>query len=63
MVLAGAFDRFIEETEIDADIEAILKKVNHKDVNSVDKASAEIRDLIMEEKVPAGFAGGNFGGV
>jgi pyruvate,water dikinase len=53
VVLAGAFDRFLEETEIKADIEAILKKVNHKDVNSVDKASAEIRELIMEEKVPA----------
>ncbi len=53
VVLAGAFDRFIEETEIDADIEAILKKVNHKDVNSVDKASAEIRDLVLEEKMPA----------
>lgn len=52
VVLAGAFDRFIEETEIDADIEAILKKVNHKDVNSVDKASAEIRDLVLEEKMP-----------
>jgi pyruvate,water dikinase len=52
VVLSGAFDRFLEETEIEADIEALLKKVNHKDVNSVDKASAEIRDLIMEEKVP-----------
>lgn len=52
VVLAGAFDRFIEETEIDADIETILKKVNHKDVNSVDKASAEIRDLVLEEKMP-----------
>ena len=53
VVLAGAFDRFLEETEIEADIEALLKKVNHKDVNSVDKASAEIRDLIMDETVPA----------
>ena len=53
VVLAGAFDRFLEETEIDADIEALLKKVNHNEVNSVDKASAEIRDLIMDEKVPA----------
>ncbi|HYV33938.1 MAG TPA: PEP/pyruvate-binding domain-containing protein [Candidatus Limnocylindria bacterium] len=52
VVLAGAFDRFLEETEIDADIEAILKKANHKDINSVDKASEEIRVLIMEEKMP-----------
>lgn len=52
VVLAGAFDRFIQETGIDADIEAILKKVNHKDINSVDKASAEIRDLVLDEEMP-----------
>lgn len=53
VVLANAFDQFIKETEIEADIEAILKKVNHKDVNSVDKASAEIRRMILDEKMPA----------
>lgn len=52
VVLAGAFERFLEETDIAADIEAILKKVNHKDVNSVDKASAEIRRIILDEKIP-----------
>ncbi len=52
VVVAGAFDRFLEETEIEADIEALLKKVNHKDVNSVDKASAEIRRMILDEVIP-----------
>jgi pyruvate,water dikinase len=52
VVLAGAFDQFLATTEIEADIEALLKKVNHRDVNSVDKVSAEIRDLIMDEKAP-----------
>ncbi len=52
VVCASAFDRFLNETELDADIEAILKKVNHKDVNSVDRASNEIRSLILEEKMP-----------
>ncbi len=52
VVLASAFDRFLNETELDADIEAILKKVNHKDLNSVDKASAEIRAMIAEEVMP-----------
>lgn len=52
VVAAGAFERFLEETEIAADIEALLKKVNHKDVNSVDKASAEIRRMILDEEVP-----------
>jgi len=52
VVLAGAFDRFLEETNLDSEVEAILKKVNHKDINSVNKASAEIRDLIMDAKMP-----------
>jgi pyruvate,water dikinase len=52
VLLASAFERFIKETEIEADIEAILKKVKHQDVNSVDKASAEIRNLILEEDMP-----------
>jgi pyruvate, water dikinase len=56
VVLANAFDRFIQEREIDADIEAILKKVSHKDVNSVDKASAEIRRIILDEKMPKDIA-------
>src|SRR6185503_5823855 len=52
VVLASAFDRFLEETDLDSEIEAILKKVNHRDVNSVDKASAEIRDLIAKSEMP-----------
>lgn len=39
VVLAAAFDRFLEETDLDAEIEARLKEVNKKDLNSVDKAS------------------------
>ena len=56
VVVAGAFDRFVEETEVDADIEAILKKVNHKDINSVEKASEKIRAIIQKEKMPADIA-------
>jgi pyruvate,water dikinase len=56
VVLAEAFDKFITETEIDADIEAILKRVNHKDINSVEKASEEIRSIIKGEKMPKDIA-------
>ena len=52
VVLASAFDRFLQETELDAEIEAILKKVKPRDINSVDKASAEIREMMAETKVP-----------
>lgn len=52
VILAGAFDRFLEETDLTQELEAILKKVNYKDVNSVDGASAKIRDLILNAKMP-----------
>ncbi len=53
VVLVSAFDRFLEETDLDVDIAAILKKVNYKDINSVDKASNVIRDLIHDRAIPA----------
>ena len=56
VVLAGAFDRFISETEIGADIEAILKKVNHKDINSVEAASKKIRSIITGQIIPKDIA-------
>jgi len=52
VVLAGAFERFLTETDIDVEIEAALDKVNYKDVNSVDQASKLIRDLIHDAKMP-----------
>jgi pyruvate,water dikinase len=52
VVLASAFDRFIIETELEADIEAVLKKVNHKDVNSVEQASEKVRAMLLGETMP-----------
>lgn len=56
VVVAGAFDRFLEETDLDAEVEAILKKVNHKDINSVEVASEKIRSLILSAKMPKDIA-------
>ena len=52
VVIASAFDKFLEETDLDVEIEALLKKVNHQDINSVDRASAEIRAVILRAKMP-----------
>ncbi len=52
VLTAAAFDRFVEETDLDVAIEAELNKVNYKDVNSVDRASNTIRDLIHDERMP-----------
>jgi len=53
VVLASAFDRFLEETDLEMEISSALKRVNYKDVNSVDKASNVIRDLIHDKIMPA----------
>jgi len=52
VVLANAFDRFIEGTDINVEIDARLKNANHKDINSVDRASNEIRAIIKKTKMP-----------
>ncbi len=47
VVSARAFDEFIHENGLGADIEAILKRVKHKDVNSVDRVACEIHAFIQ----------------
>ena len=53
VVLAGSFEQFLRENQIEADIDSILDKVNHQDTNSVDGASAEIQSIILNSKMPA----------
>ncbi|MFH1946649.1 MAG: PEP/pyruvate-binding domain-containing protein [Candidatus Magasanikbacteria bacterium] len=52
VVLSSAFDRFLEETDLNAEIEARLNEVNPEDTNTIDKASAIIRDTIHDNKMP-----------
>ena len=56
VLLSGAFDRFLEETDIDVEIDAIIKKVNHEDINSVERASIKIRSLIDSADMPEDIA-------
>ena len=53
VVLAGAFDRFIEETNLKQEIAARLAEVNPADTNSVDRASNILRDVIHDTPMPA----------
>ena len=53
VVLSTAFERFIEETGITANIDAALHEVNHQDVNSVENASAEIQAMVLSQEMPA----------
>ncbi len=52
VIVAEAFDRFIEETGLKEEIEARLAEVNPEDTNSIDKASNVIRDAIHDTAMP-----------
>ncbi len=52
VVLASAFDRFIEETQLKEEIEARLAEVNPEDTNSVDRISNVLRDVIHDTPMP-----------
>ena len=53
VVLANAFDRFIEETHLKEEIKARLAEVNPADLNSVDRVSNVLRDVIHATRMPA----------
>lgn len=56
VILAEAFDRFLEETDLGVEVVSLLKKINYKDLNSVDAASYKIRDLIHDVPMPKDLA-------
>jgi phosphoenolpyruvate synthase/pyruvate phosphate dikinase len=56
VVLAGAFERFIEKTDINVEIDSILHKVDHHRVDTVEHASEKIQALIKSAKMPKDIA-------
>ncbi len=56
VILAGAFEWFLEETDLNVEIESILHRVNHKKIHTVENASEEIKALILEAKMPKDIA-------
>jgi rifampicin phosphotransferase len=52
VILASSFEKFLEETDLNVEIDSILEKVNHKEMQSIENASEEIKALIMNAKMP-----------
>ena len=52
VVLVDGFERFLEETDLGVEIDAVMNKIKHNDINSVERASVKIRDMIRDEKFP-----------
>ncbi len=56
VILSKAFERFIEETDLDVEIDSILHKVKHEDINTVENASEKIQFLIFSREMPKDIA-------
>jgi len=42
VILSTAFDTFLEETDLNVEIDSILHSVDHREIHSVDHASEQI---------------------
>ena len=51
VVLSTAFEQFIEQTNIRAEIDAILHTVNHQEIHTVESASQQIQAIILSAEM------------
>lgn len=56
VVLTHAFERFLEEADLNQELDAILDEVKHDQIHSVKHASEKIQALIIAAKMPEDIA-------
>ena len=52
VILSNAFEKFLEETDLNVEIHSILESVNHKEIHTIEHASEKIKALILEAEMP-----------
>lgn len=52
VILSTAFEKFLEETDLNVEIDSILHSVNHKEIHTVENASTKIKTLILNAEIP-----------
>lgn len=56
VILSTAFDHFLHETDLTQEVDAILEKVDHNAIHTVEDASEKIRGLIEDKEIPKDIA-------
>lgn len=56
VVLARAFERFLEETDLNVEIDAMLHTVNHREMHTIEHASEKIQAMILKARMPENIA-------
>lgn len=52
VILSNAFEKFLEETDLNVEIDAALEAVDHKEMHTVENASEKIKALILQANMP-----------
>lgn len=55
VILANAFEKFLEETDLNVEIDSIFHGVNHKEIHTIENASEKIQALILGAEMPHRF--------
>lgn len=56
VVLSGTFDKFLEETDLNVEVDAIIHTVDHNAMHTVEEASEKIQTLIKNAEMPEDIA-------
>jgi len=56
VILSTAFEKFLEETDLNVEIDSILHSVNHKKIHTIEDASEKIKALMLNAKMPKNIA-------
>jgi len=52
VILSSAFEKFLEETDLNVEIDSILHTVNPKEIHTIENASEKIKSLIVSKDIP-----------
>lgn len=56
VILSNAFERFLDETNLKVEIDAVLDSVNYKEMHTIEDASEKIHTLVLDEEIPKDIA-------
>lgn len=56
VILSSAFEKFLEETDLNIEIDSILHSVDHKEIHTIEDASEKIKVLILGAEIPQDIA-------
>lgn len=56
VILSSAFEQFLEETDLNTEIDTVLHSVDQREMHTVENASEKIQALILNAKMPEDIA-------